>query len=137
MKQVKLRGFSLLELMIAVAIIGILAAIAYPMYSTHVQDTRRAECAAALLGLASAMERDFSRNNTYSNLVGAGAFPATCPTDGGPVFYNLSITGLTATTYQLNAAPSGAQAGDPCGTLTLNQALQKGQSTGTLARCWQ
>ena len=143
MKCTKWQGFTLIEVMIVVAIIGILAAIAYPSYRGHVQDTRRAECQAAMLGLASAMERHFSRNNAYNNpmpTLGNGAgdiFPASCPTDGGPASYNLNLAAATATTFQISAVPTGGQADDPCGTLTLDQRLQKGQSSGTLARCWQ
>lgn len=138
MKHVKSSGFSLLELMIAVAIVGILAAVAYPMYTTHVQDTRRAECGAALLGLASAMERDFSRNNAYRNLVALGNFPNQCPTDGGGAFYTLTSAPTGGGIgFLLTATPAGAQAGDVCGALTLNQQLIKGQGGGTVDRCWR
>lgn len=138
MNVIQSRGFSLLELMIVVAIIGILAAIAYPMYSNHVQDTRRAECGAALMGLASAMERDFSRNNAYRNLVALGNFPNQCPTDGGSAFYTLtSVPTGGGTGFLLTATPTGAQAADVCGALTLNQQLVKGQGGGTVDRCWR
>ncbi len=66
-------GFTLIELMIVVAIIGILAAIAYPSYQEQVQKSRRADCQGALTGLASAMERFFTVNTTYAGAaVGAG-----------------------------------------------------------------
>ncbi len=136
-----LRGFTLIEMMITVAIIGILAAIAYPAYTGQMQKTRRANCEAGLMQLASAMERDFSRSgNRYRDIITAGVFtPATCPVDGaGAPTYNLSITGINAagTTYTLTAAPTGAQVGDNCGSLTLTNLLQKGQSSGTVADCW-
>jgi type IV pilus assembly protein PilE len=130
-------GFSLIELVIAMAVIGILASIAYPSYVRQMQQARRADCEAALMQLASVMERDFSRNNQYQNLIAAGNFSGQCPIDGGAASYNLGYQALTATTYTLQATPSGAQAGDPCGTLTLTNTLQKGQSSGTLAECWQ
>ncbi len=135
----KYRGFSLVELMIVVVIIGVLAGIAYPSYLTYMQQTRRADCEGALMQLASAMERDFSRVGQYRNIITLGNFSATCPLGGGAATYNLSIPAgtLTATTYVLQAAPANAQAGDACGTLTLTNQLIKGQSAGTLAQCWQ
>jgi len=127
--------------MIAVAIVGILAAIAYPSYTSQMQQTRRSECAAGLMQLASAMERDFSRNqNQYRDIITAGLAPGNCPIDGsGPATYNLSVSSITASTYTLTATPSGAaQANDPCGALTLTNQLQKGQATGmTVAQCWR
>lgn len=137
MTAIKSTGFSLIEIMIAVVIVGILGSIAYPSFVNQMQQTRRADCEAALMQLAGAMERDFSRNNQYQNLIGAGNFSNQCPIDGGTPSYILGYQALTATTYTLQATPSGAQAGDDCGTLTLTNTLQKGQSSGTLAECWQ
>jgi len=130
-------GFTLIELVIAIAIVGILASIAYPSYVDQMRQTRRADCEAGLMQMASAMERDFSRTNAYRDITGAPVnFGNQCPIDGGTTTYNLTIAS-TPTTYVLSAAPVGAQAADPCGTLTLTNTLQKGQSSGTLAECWQ
>ncbi len=135
-----LRGFTLIELMIAVTIVGILAAIAYPAYTSQMQKTRRANCEAGLMQLASFMERDYSRNNRYRDVLAAGLFtPATCPVDGGGApSYTLSVTGINAagTSYVLTATPTAMQAGDSCGDLTLNHLLQKGASGGAVADCW-
>ncbi len=134
----KTSGFTLVELVIVIAIIAILAAIGYPAYTTQIQQSRRADCAAGLMELANAMERNFTRNNQYQNIVTGGAFPATCPIGGGVATYNLTVNPLTATTYTLNATPINAQAADPCGTLTLTHQLVKGQAAGqTVADCWQ
>ena len=59
------KGFTLVELMIAVAIVGILASIAYPSYQDSVRKSRRADAKGALLGFANAMERHFTENNSY------------------------------------------------------------------------
>jgi type IV pilus assembly protein PilE len=136
----KTNGFTLIELMIVMAIIGILAAIAYPSYTRHMQDSRRADCEGALMQLAAAMERNFSRNNAYSDIIAAGNFSGQCPLQGTPM-YNLSIPPalLTPTTYTLWATPvaGSPQANDACGRLSLTNTLQKGQATGTLAQCWK
>ncbi|MGM0769459.1 MAG: type IV pilin protein [Pseudomonadota bacterium] len=110
-------GFTLIELMIVVAIIGILAAIAYPSYVEYVERSRRSDAQGALLGLANAMERHHTANNTY---LGAGApntgapsiFPDEVPRDGNDKYYDLTITAATATTYTVRATPKNAQAGD-------------------------
>ncbi|MBS0510510.1 MAG: type IV pilin protein [Proteobacteria bacterium] len=134
-------GFTLIELMIVVAVIGILAAIAYPNYQEYVRKSRRAECAAVLVGVANAMERRFSSSNSY-----AGAWPAAepqqCPRDGGAPYYNVGFAGgePTATTFLIRAAPAGAQVGDKCGTLTLDNTGLKGMvgAAGgvTVRDCW-
>ncbi|HEB86186.1 MAG TPA: type IV pilin protein [Gammaproteobacteria bacterium] len=142
------RGFTLTELMIVVAIISILAAFAYPTYTSYMQKVRRSDCEAALLQLASAMERDFSRNgNAYQDIlttVPPRFTPSTCPIDGGGAdTYNLTVTipapPLAQSTYTLTATAAGPQVDDPCGNLTLNNLLQKGQSVAgkTVAECWR
>ena len=145
----KSKGFTLLELMIVVAIIGIIAALGYPSYQEQVAKTRRADCGGALVGLANAMERFYSVNSTY---LGAGVsaantgapaatlYSSTCPVDGGTPSYNLSISAATASTYTLQAVPTGPQTGDRCGTLTLSNTGVKnvsGAESGvTWEACW-
>jgi len=140
-------GVSLLELLVVVAIIGIIAAIAYPSYQESVRKSRRAECAGALAGLGNAMERFFTVNSTYLGAAAGGAntgapaiFAVSCPTDGGAPTYNITISAATGSTYALQAAPAGPQAGDKCGNLTLSNTGLKGitgQSAGiTWDDCW-
>jgi len=134
------KGFTLIELMITVAIVGILAAVAYPSYQAQVRKTKRADCETALLSLANAMERDYTQNGAYRDIIGANLFNAQCPVDGnGPATYNLAIaTANGGATYTLTATPiaGGPQAGDTCGNLTLTQTGLKGTSGGTVADCW-
>lgn len=136
----KTKGFTLIELMIVVAIIGILAAIAYPSYQDSVRKSRRGDCAGALAGLANAMERYFTINNTYVGAtLGTAAgdiYTNQCPVDGGTATYNLSISAAAATTYIIQAAPTGAQSGDTCGSLTLTNTGVKGV-TGATGKTWQ
>ncbi len=146
MKRVK--GFTLIELMIVVAVIGILASIAYPSYQDSVRKSRRADAEGVLLGFANAMERHFTETNSYcgagtSNsgtcLAATGAptiYSTTSPISGGTAFYNLTISAATATSYTLSATPTGPQTGDGCGTLTITNTGVKGVSSSTVAECW-
>lgn len=132
-------GFTLVELMVVVIIVGILTAIAYPSYIEQVRASRRADCEGALTGLANAMERYFTVNNTYVGAaVGAGGiFPNQCPIDGNTAFYNIRIATATATGFNLQAARAGAQAADKCGTLTLDSTGQKGVTGADTGITWQ
>ncbi|RLP52684.1 MAG: type IV pilin protein [Ketobacter sp.] len=113
------KGFTLIELMIVVAIVAILAAVGYPAYDSSVKKTRRTDAKGALMGLAQAMERYHTANNTYVGAtVGAtGVYPAEAPLDGSKKFYDLKITALDATSYTLQAQPKNGQDAD--GTLEL------------------
>lgn len=141
----KPNGFTLIELMIVVAIVGILAAIAYPSYQQQVRDSRRGDCAGALAGLANAMERFYTMNNTYVGAAAGGVangapanttYSAQCPVGGGTPTYNLTIA-ATATNYTVQAAPTGAQATDSCGTLTLTSTGVKGVTGASGGKTWQ
>jgi type IV pilus assembly protein PilE len=129
-------GFTLLEVMIVCVVVAILAAIAYPSYNSSVQKSRRAEAKTALLGVASQMERWSTEKSTYATatLGTSGVFANHSENS----YYNLSLTNLTATTYTIQAAPTGAQTGDPCGTFTYNEQGIKTVSGGTWTRaqCW-
>ena len=129
------RGFTLLELMVVCAIVAILARVAYPSYLSYVQKTNRAEGKGALLAAAVQMERYLTERNTYATatLGAGGVYPTTTEHNT----YTLSLPSLAASTYTLRATPVGAQASDPCGSLTYTDAGVKGV-TGTMAvnRCW-
>lgn len=134
-------GFTLIEMMIVVAVIGILAAIAYPSYQEHVRKARRADAQTALLELAQFMERHYTANGKY--LTDANVAPTLpfsgAPKDGATKYYDLSFASApTASSYTLRAVPKGAMASDTCGTLTLSNTGAKGQATGaSLATCWR
>ena len=136
MKQIQL-GFTLIELMITVAIVGILASIAYPSYQDSVRKSRREDAKGVLLGLANAMERRFTENNFYTGASGTAGTPAdtgapriyTIPT-ATAIYYTITISAASASSYTLSAVPTGT---DTCGTLTLDHI---GVKTPSTAGCW-
>ena len=135
------QGFTLIELMVALVIVAIILTIAVPSYRNYVSQSRRSDAKTALLDLASREERYFSTNNKYSATpsdVGyAGAWPASIPTST-QVNYALSISAATATAFSATAVPQGSQASDPCGTYTINNFGQQGNTGNSLtsAKCW-
>ena len=143
----KQAGFTLIELMIVVAVVGILAAVAIPSYREQIRSSNRADAQGALSGLAQAMERHFTQNGTYVGADdGSGVpviFPTQAPLDGSSKMYNLRITSVTASTYTLQAQPINGtgQAGD--GFLQMTSAGQKGwdrDNSGALNTgegCWK
>lgn len=133
----KVRGFSLIELMVAVVIVGILASIAYPSYIEYVRSGGRADAVATLLQTSQTLERCFTQYSAYNN--------TNCTvTNGGTVntvdgLYTIGVVS-DATSYTLTATPASGstQAADAmCTTLTLNNLGVKGSTgTATAAECW-
>lgn len=131
----KQRGFTLIELMIVVAVVGILTAIALPSYNEYILRGHRAEGRTALLQTAQWMERAATANGPYptslpGNMAGiaSGRYAITLSSDGA--------------TFTLTATPENAQANDKCGSYTLtNTGLQgaNGKTEGVSgydSSCW-
>ena len=132
-KPIKASGFTLIELMIVVAVIGILAAIAYPSYAQYVERARRKDATAVMLEAAQFVERYFTERRTYVGV--DAALPATlskAPREGTAI-YDVNITNITATTYVLSAIPIAAYTPSKCGSLSVNQQGVRGISNPALA----
>lgn len=131
-------GFTLIEILIALAVIALLSAVALPAYQSSVRKAHRADAKTALTTGAQAMERYFTEKSKYDTATVGVAATDTVKLKSENGYYQLSLSGLATGTYILNAAPQGAQATDACGTFTLNQAGLRGVSGGSLsaAECW-
>lgn len=131
-------GFTLIEVMITVAIVAILAAVAYPSYRDQVRRAARAEAKGAMLENVQFLERNYTVNSCYHRNDAACAsaanvtLPHTQSPTAGTAKYNITVTFSAdapctlGQCFTLSAAPTGSMTGDPCGTLTLTQASVRG-----------
>ncbi len=128
-----LKGFTLIELMVVIAVIGILAAIAWPNYQDYLIKSRRAQAQSDMLKIQLGLEKWRANNSTYTATLSDIGF-----TDSND-YYNYAVTGAlvsdppTGSVYVIRATAQGAQTADSgCTPLTLNQSNSKGP-----AGCWK
>lgn len=129
-------GFSLIELIIVLAIIGILAGLAYPRYSQHLTTARRAYATVALTDLAARLEQYYTQNNSYA---GASLSRLGISDINYKNYYQLKIEQTTNDQYLISAIPQNqqAQSDTDCGTLSLDQAGNKNiTGSGKVEECW-
>lgn len=142
-----IRGFSIMELVVALAIVAILAGVAYPSYTQYVLRSHRVDAKIALTAAAQQLERYYTEHNSFTGAVlgSSGVYPSASPNG----YYTLTLTLdptrsailPTGTTFLLSASPSGSQTSDSqCGSYTLDETGFKtaaGKSdAATLSQCW-
>ena len=125
-KEFKRNGFTLIELIIALAILALILALALPSYENSIRKSHRSEAQTAMLGFANTAERIYSENASY----------ATVSLPPNSNYYTFSFpAAATATTFSIRATPTALQVKDKCGTMTLTNTGVK-TSTGSEANCW-
>ncbi|MCX8003464.1 MAG: prepilin-type N-terminal cleavage/methylation domain-containing protein [Burkholderiaceae bacterium] len=141
--HVRARGFSLMEVLVAMAIIAILAAIAIPSYTAYVQRANRSDAKTRLLEAAALLQRFFSQNNAYPDNAWfqANAGSLTRSPASGAAKYNISLANPGGpATFTLTATRTGSMAGDECGDLTLTHTGVRGIANAAAGRspedCW-
>lgn len=124
-------GFTLIELMITVVVVGLLAAIAVPSYQRYAVRAKRAEAKAALMDLAAREERFYANQMQFAALADLGV---SATTEQG--YYTLSVA-LTNAAQGFTATATPTFADTRCGNLTIDQAGNRGVSgTTPVAECW-
>lgn len=145
------RGFTLIEVMVVVAIIGIIAAIAYPSYQEQVAKSRRADAQRALMEAEQYMRRFFSSRDTFEGITLPAGLLTSPRTGMGSAAYNIELiedgdavdttTGESASSFTLRATRTGSMANDRCGDLTITntgvKTLSNNASGTTVADCFK
>jgi type IV pilus assembly protein PilE len=130
MKYVQ-RGFTLMEVLVTIVIVGVLSAVAVPVYTDHVSRARTAEAFTALGEAQANAEQFWSNNRTYAGYDGASAFPAATPN------FTYALSNATASTYTVTATGRAKMTGF---TYTIDQngtrATTATPAWGTSTSCW-
>jgi type IV pilus assembly protein PilE len=135
------RGFTLIEVMVVVAIVAILASVALPSYQEYVRRGNRAEARAAILNLAQLQERNFTDRGSYAAVGTTSTAPwaATSFFSGSSYAnrkYDLTVA-LNGNAFTITAKPSNGYSDPTCNWLTLASDGTKGSTAGSAATCWK
>ncbi|VAW53286.1 hypothetical protein MNBD_GAMMA05-281 [hydrothermal vent metagenome] len=134
------KGFTLVELMVTVAIIGTLGAIAYPAYTSYTAVAKRGDAITALSTISLRLEEYYLNNDGYTGAAISVLYGSTISKQN---YYDLTMTGVSGSgspndfSYLLTATPKSPYTDSQCGNLTLNSIGVKGSSSGTPANCWK
>ncbi len=141
------RGFTLVEMLVTMAIVGILTAIAVPSYGQYILRTARADARATLMQASQFMERFYAVNSAYDQMLNGAAvqLPAAMvqSPQAGAARYNVALVAgaLSASTYTLQATPTGPSSSDVCGVLSLTSTGARGAAgaldAAGVADCWR
>jgi type IV pilus assembly protein PilE len=138
-QHTRLQGFTLIEVMIVVAVMGILTTVALPSYTEYLKRANRAAAKSVLLETALLMERNYTQANRYDLKSDGTAFTLTIiqTPQSGDAKYTIGFAAgaLNQNTFTLQAVPAGIMVGDACGTYTVTNVGAKG-SGGTMDDCW-
>jgi type IV pilus assembly protein PilE len=141
-------GFTLIELMVTVAVVAILASLASAAYTSQIRKSRRTEARTALLDLAAREERYSSTNSSYTDSTANLGYTGTFPQSVGNGYYQISVCvsaalpcgadAGTGAAFLLTATPAGPQATDTtCGSFKLDSTgTQTVTGTATASTCW-
>jgi len=140
--QLKQAGLTLVELMVVVAVMAIISAVAYPLYTNQTQKARRADAKITLESIAMAQERFYTINGSYAATVAAlssdpampdNVWQSSTSTEG---YYTIALTQGTNQDFTATAtrAAGGRQANDSCTSFTLNH--QGAKTSNPTTGCW-
>ncbi|GGK83503.1 type IV pilin protein [Amphritea balenae] len=125
-------GFTLIELMIVVAVVGVMAAIAYPSYLEFVREARRTDAMSTLLTAQLEQEKFRANNITYASTAASLGVSTTSPDS----FYSIAVASSAANSFIVTATPAGNQIGDGCGTFAVDQGGANHTAGYADADCW-
>jgi type IV pilus assembly protein PilE len=135
------RAFTLIELMIVVALLGVLASIALPAYQQSLRAGARSEAQSLLLQVAANQERFYSDNNTYSATADPLASPAGTTLTSQNGLYQVAVAACSGGTigncFIATATPQGNQTSDACTTLTISNTGLRGATGDSVENCWR
>ena len=133
-------GFSLIEVMIVLTVIGVLIAIIAPSYTAHMNDSRRVSAQSDLIQLSGFMERYFTENGQYHQDQSTPAVAVVLPANITSDYYTYSLSSVNTTSYTLQAAliASTEQSDDECGTMTISSTNVRTATVATtpISGCW-